>query len=383
MARLEALPARSAEDEARLKEFKEIFGYMGESTCAADGMCQEKCPVKINTGELIKSVRTKELEEWRNATGAAAFVANNFSSFSAAVPPFLNLVDTAHAVLGPAPLRAISGALNKISGNYVPVWNEYMPRGAKALPTPKPVEQTAPGIERKVVYLPSCVTRMMGPARGDSTEKSVHEAMLSVMEKAGYEVIYPKNLSSQCCGMMFNSRGFKETATVKRVDLEAELMEASQGGKYPIVCDTSPCLSTIKGDLRNPELTFAFYDPVDFVSNFLLDKLEFTQKKESVAIHVPCSSKKMGAEATFMRIASKCASNVEASGIPCCGMAGDRGMRYPELTASSLQHLPNLKATCSDGYSNSRTCEMSLSNHSGLHFKGLITLIDECTSAKK
>ena len=30
------------------------YAYDGEQTCAADGMCQEKCPVKINTGDLIK-----------------------------------------------------------------------------------------------------------------------------------------------------------------------------------------------------------------------------------------------------------------------------------------------------------------------------------------
>lgn len=35
----------------RLKAFEASWGYV-EATCAADGMCQEKCPVKINTGEL-------------------------------------------------------------------------------------------------------------------------------------------------------------------------------------------------------------------------------------------------------------------------------------------------------------------------------------------
>lgn len=32
-----------------------------------------------------------------------------------------------------------------------------------------------------------------------------------------------------------------------------------------------------------------------------------------------------------------CADNVVSTNVPCCGMAGDRGMRYPELTAASLQ----------------------------------------------
>ena len=34
---------------------------------------------------------------------------------------------------------------------------------------------------------------------------------------------------------------------------------------------------------------------------------------------------------------------------------------------------------CSDGYSTSRTCEMSLSNHSGINFRGLVYLVDEAT----
>ena len=50
----------------------------------------------------------------------------------------------------------------------------------------------APGLPRQVVYMPSCVTRMMGPAAGDSETASVHEKLLSLFEKAGYEVIYPE-----------------------------------------------------------------------------------------------------------------------------------------------------------------------------------------------
>lgn len=63
------------------------------------------------------------------------------------------------------------------------------------------------------------------------------------------------------------------------------------------------------------------------------------------------------------------------------GMAGDRGMRYPELTGSALQHL-ELPPDCKDGYSTSRTCEMSLANHSGINFRGLVYLVDEATSPK-
>jgi D-lactate dehydrogenase len=90
----------------------------------------------------------------------------------------------------------------------------------------------------------------------------------------------------------------------------------------------------------------------------------------------------MGIEEAFTKLAGLCANEVVPSGIPCCGMAGDRGMRYPELTGASLQHL-NLPKGCSDGYSTSRTCEMSLSNHSGVNFRGLVYLIDEATKPKQ
>lgn len=32
------------------------------------------------------------------------------------------------------------------------------------------------------------------------TAESVHEALLSLFQKAGYEVIYPEGLSTSCCG---------------------------------------------------------------------------------------------------------------------------------------------------------------------------------------
>lgn len=130
------------------------------------------------------------------------------------------------------------------------------------------------------------------------------------------------------------------------------------------------------------KLQFSLYEPVEFIRLFLADKLEFKKVRDTVAIHVPCSSKKMGIEKSFASLAEKCAHEVVPSGIPCCGMAGDRGMRYPELTGSSLQHL-NLPSNCSDGYSTSRTCEISLSNHSGVNFRGLVYLIDEATTPKK
>jgi len=52
-----------------LKELEEGYVYQGEQTCAADGMCQVKCPVGINTGELIKSIRADQLDAPNKSAG--------------------------------------------------------------------------------------------------------------------------------------------------------------------------------------------------------------------------------------------------------------------------------------------------------------------------
>lgn len=383
--RLQNMKQRTAEEDKRLADLRAAYVYDGEATCAADGMCQEKCPVKINTGELIKSIRADQMEAWPRASGGAKWLADNFNLVNRTVPPLLNAVHMAHKVVGPKPLQLLSSWLNKGSDHYIPAWNPYMPKGAKPLrqPKPAPVDTTLEkrAVPRKVVYLPSCVTRMMGPSASDYETAPVHEKLLSLFEKAGYEVIYPEGVSSSCCGMLFNSRGFKDAAAAKGAELEKALLAASENGKLPIVCDTSPCLSQIKASISEPTLRFALYEPVEFIRHFLMDKLEFKKVRETVAIHVPCSSKKMGIADSFSKLAGMCANEVVDTNVPCCGMAGDRGMRYPELTGSALQHL-NLPAGCSDGYSTSRTCEMSLSNHSGVNFRGLVYLIDEATTPK-
>lgn len=55
----------------RLEDLSSIFTYQGEETCAADGMCQVKCPVKINTGELIKHIRHENLGDQSRAQKVA------------------------------------------------------------------------------------------------------------------------------------------------------------------------------------------------------------------------------------------------------------------------------------------------------------------------
>ncbi len=64
---------------------------------------------------------------------------------------------------------------------------------------------------------------------------------------------------------------------------------------------------------------FNLYEPVEFISRHLMDKLEWSKVRDNVAIHVPCSSKKMGIEAAFNAVAQKCSHQITSSDVPCCG----------------------------------------------------------------
>jgi len=380
---------------ARLLAFESSWEY-AENTCAADGMCQEKCPVKINTGELIKTLRQNTLEgdgtmsvggpATPRGAALAAMLAANFGTVTKLVPPLLDVVSLTHRLLGNLPMATLTWGPWRVSNNYLPLWNKYMPRGAQPVVVPTPPKVAADAKPKRVVYVPSCVTRMMGPARGDADagDEAVHTKFMSLLSKAGYEVVIPEGLGSMCCGMIMDSRGFRDVGATQAAQMQQALLDASDRGKLPIVCDTSPCLQRMKEKFDDPLLKLALFEPVQFILLYLKSELEFAKVRDSIAVHVPCSSKKLKVGEQMVQLAELCATEVHATPIPCCGMAGDRGMRYPELTSSSLQHLDGMmqKHACSDGYSTSRTCEMSLSNHSGVHFRSLLYLLDEAATPK-
>ena len=252
---------------ARLLAFESSWDYV-ENTCAADGMCQEKCPVKINTGELIKSLRKDALEGSPGAppprgASVARWVADHYGATMALVPPMLNVVSLAHAAIGNSVMGTMARGAWGIGNNYVPLWNQYMPRGAHELRPPSPSAPVGGEERKKVVYLPSCVTRAMGPSRGDddAAGEAVHAKLFSLIDKAGYDVVLPKGLSSACCGMVFDSRGYRDVGAAQASALEALLLEASDDGRLPIVCDTSPCLQRMKEKFESPLLKCAIYEP--------------------------------------------------------------------------------------------------------------------------
>lgn len=371
IARLRA----AGENGERLSRLTRDYVYLGEQTCATDGLCATTCPVSIDTGEHTKRLRAAG--RGRPAAIAARWASDHYGTAVDLVRAGLAGIGAVRRLAGEKALRAASEGARALSGSRLPLWNRAMPRRAR----PVSFRATGSGRGRKVVYFPSCVVRSMGPTPGLGDPRELHEAMLSILSKADYDVIFPERMRELCCGMPFGSKGFPEEAERKRQELESALLAASRGGEYPVLFDTSPCLYTVK---RKADPRLKLYEPVLFLHVFLLDALEIRRSPETIAIHIPCSSVKMGLQESFLAVARACAEKVVTPArAGCCGVAGDRIFLFPELSYSALSELEaSLPPECRAGYSNSRTCELGLSLRSGRPYQSIVYLADRCSRGK-
>ncbi len=368
------------DDPHKLLQIRNGYNYYGNQTCATDGLCAISCPVDIDTGKLIKLIRSKEIST--SANSIADFAANNMKQLTGMGRVSLNLIGGVQKIIGDNAMDKIAGGMRKISGNRIPQWNKFMPAGADPLYP----SASKSGNELKVVYFPSCIARTMGNAKGSGEKETQTTVMHRLLLKAGYDIIYPDNISELCCGMPFASKGFNKQANKKSEELKTALLAASEDGKFPVLFDTSPCtyhmqsyFATQNGD------NFKIYEPIEFIFTFLMEKLKFNKLNETITIHTTCSSTKMGLTEMFKSLAEACAAKVIIPhDVGCCGFAGDRGFSYPELNESALKNLkPQITSDCREGFSTSRTCEIGLSLHSGIHYKSIAFLVDKCTEEKQ
>ncbi|HVX65643.1 MAG TPA: FAD-binding and (Fe-S)-binding domain-containing protein [Bryobacteraceae bacterium] len=366
---------RTGGDAARLAELKRLYAYQGNETCAVDGLCATSCPVAIDTGKLTKELRLRENSP--AATRIAGWVADHMEAATAGLRTILGAVDLAHACLGTTLMGALAGAARKLSGSRLPAWNPYLPK--RADPHPRP-PAARPGSLR-VVYFPSCIARAMGAARGAPARDPQTVRTVALLAKAGCEVVYPEGIDALCCGMAFASKGFAAQGERKLAELIGALTKASRAGRDPVLFDTSPCLHRVKEALGAAD-GIEVFEIAGFIERYLADRLEFHKTDRTVALHVPCSSRKLGLDAALKAVAERCAARVVMpEDVGCCGFAGDRGFTHPELTASALRDLrAALPPGCTAGYSTSRACEIGLSQHGGVPYQSLVYLVDECTT---
>lgn len=367
----------TGEDPRRLQQLEKEYKYWGNATCAGDGMCSTSCPMHINTGELTHVLRQKELPEGSLGYKAGFYAAKHLAGIKATLRPVLTLADTTHAVLGTKAMSAITRGMHQAL--KVPQWTPAMP---KAFHVDKGLEASQAKGSDKVVYFPSCINQTMGLPRKTPEKMALVNKMVSLLNKAGYEIIFPKGMEHMCCGTIWESKGMMDIADRKSRELEAALWEASEHGKYPVLCDQSPCLHRMRETIKKLHL----YEPAEFICTFLLDRLTITPIDDTVAVHVTCSMRRMGTAHFIVDLAKMCAKHVVVpEGVGCCGFAGDRGFLHPEVNAYALRKLaPQLKENgVIRGYSNSRTCEIGLTTNSGVPYQSIVYLVDQCATATK
>ncbi len=358
---------------AEIADLRRLYDYHGIDTCAACGLCATACPVGIETGLLIKALRGRRASP--SAKRTADQVAGHFGAVTMGVGAGLACADALHGVIGTDAMRSANAALRRWSGGRVPKWSPAMPRRAPAVHA---MAGTASSASR-VVYFPSCAARTMGAQRGDAADPLPRVAE-RLFRKAGFDVIVPEGAQSLCCGQPFESKGYAEAADAKSAELEAVLRSASDGGRLPIVFDTSTCAYRMQ---RYAGSRLAILDSIEFIHDTVLPRVTLAPLQEPVAVHTVCTVRKMGTADKLGAIARACSAQaVLPAGVLCCGFAGDKGFNVPELNEHALRRLKeDMPPECRRGYSTSRTCEIGLSERAGFPYRSIIDLVDECAQA--
>ena len=376
---LRALSNPSATEQARLQTLEKEYSYAGEQTCAGDGLCSTSCPMGINVADLTHQLRRMNMPAGTLGYGVWDFTAKHYSGVKSGLKGALRMATAGETVLGDLAMSGLCRWLHSVI--RLPLWTPATPKAYNIPKSLRALVSSAVASTNKVVYFPSCINQMMGlPKHHHAVDKPLVEEMVSLLNKAGYEVIFPENMSSLCCGTIWESKGMPEIADRKTKELEDALWKASEEGRYPVLCDQSPCLHRMKHEIKRMRL----YEPSEFILEFLADRLDFHQTDTPVAIHLTCSMRLMHKTDKMLELARMCSSNVIVpEGVGCCGFAGDKGMTHPELNKYALRKLKAQVKGIPVGYSNSRTCEIGLATNSGIPYVSIAYLVNRCTTAKR
>lgn len=367
-----------AGDRANYQLLLDQYQYDGLETCAVDGLCATACPVDINTGDLVKRLRRENHAAGANKT--ALWVAKNFSTVEQLLRVALKSGHAINGVFGKQAMDRLTAIVRKL----VPVMPRWPARLSQPprLPALQKQTQQAEGI----VYFPACITRMLGTYAGK--EKNMLETFLSICRKTGIGVQMLDEINGSCCSQIFSSKGFADAYRFTANRITERMWRSSREGRLPIVIDVSSCAYTLHHirpvlDEANKQRFdgLTILDSVDFLHDLVLPLAAVKQKKGPIVLHPVCSLEKMKTEAKFIQVARHFAQTVTVpKHAGCCGMAGDRGFLFPELTASATRpEATEVKVGNYEGYySSTKTCEMALSEAVQKNYESILYLADEC-----
>lgn len=356
-----------------LVELRRDYDYDGINTCAVDGMCQTACPVNINTGDLVRRLRAENSSSMQQ--NGWKFAATHWQAVTSAGAAALSIADTLpSAFVRGATVAARAG----LGTDSVPLYDGGLPAGGRPR-RPRKAE------DADAVYLPSCIGAMFAP---EGTGVGVMDALLKICERAGVSLRIPEGIGSYCCGTPWKSKGLLDGFDKMRDIVLPALLEASEGGRLPIVCDATSCtegLQTMRTSAASEGgafQTLRFLDAIEFVRATVLDKLDVSRIVPSLTLHPTCSSTHLGINDALSEIAARVAHDVHVpENWGCCGFAGDRGMLHPELTASATAAEAAEVAQVGSTHhaSANRMCEQGMTRSTGKSYRHLLEILEEAT----
>lgn len=386
VVRRELALLKSAGKHDQHSELVQQYQYDGLDTCAVDGLCATSCPVDINTGDLVKRLRRESHSSFSNKVALA--VSKNFRIVVGAVNFALEVGAFMNSVFGKNTMKGITKTIKKVIPQF-PLWSDQLiTSGSISGKYLKKINQnTLDG--PTVVYFPTCISRVMG---GANDKKNIPDTFLSVSEKSGIQVIIPEGIGALCCGQLFSSKGYNLAYADKCNETIEQLWVVTNEGMLPIILDVTSCSHTLQqcrpilnevNKQRFDRLTIL--DSIDYLHDYVMPACGPVEKKGTVVVHPVCSLQKMGLEKKFVAVASHFSEKTEVpihSG--CCGMAGDRGFIFPELTASATNpEASEVQKNNYEGYySSGKTCEIALSDAVGKNYESVLYLADESIKKK-
>ncbi len=371
--------AEATGNVALAAELRDDYDYDGVQTCAVDGMCSVACPVDIDTGDLVRRLRAE------SSHGVVGRVWDAAATAWAPATRIGGLALTTARML-PAPLvTAATDAARKVLGDdVVPRYDAGLPRGGAARPRP-----TGPVAGGEAVFFSSCIGSMFGPAdTGREDALGATEALLRLAQRVGATLVIPEGIAGLCCGTPWKSKGHLEGYASMTERVLRALVEASDGGRLPIICEAASCTEGLAHmrDLADSALRgdagLRFVDATDFVRDRIVDRLTVTSPVESIMVHPTCSTTVIGATDALVALARHVSDDVVVpENWGCCGFAGDRGLLHPELTAAATAaEADEIGGREFAAYvSANRTCEIGMSRATGSPFQHILEVLEFAT----
>jgi D-lactate dehydrogenase len=323
--------------EQERQELLRDYAYAGTDTCVTDGMCGLVCPVGIDTGDMVKDLRHTDSSGLLRSVASVA--AANFSSVN---------------VLARTASRLLSAQ--------------------RGTPNPSTITIADQDAGSAIIYLPSCPSRWTG---ADSAAHGLPTAIMTLAQRAGIPLHIPNEYASMCCGQVFDSKGLQEAGERVRTQTLTALRDVHPSAR--VVVDASTCACALRDHGAHDHII----DITQWIEEDVMPLLTITSRKKRVILHPGCGIEKLGSVQRMVRIAKACSDEVV---VPhhahCCGMGGDRGIRYPEipLAATGQEACEIMNAKADGWYSANPLCEHGLTSAMGKPYRSIVQLVMDASA---